>query len=127
MVSTRRAASVFGRRFAVGGFISRHDGEFVTSEAGDEVAAAHAQTQPRGHQPQQFVSRGMSQSVVDLLEAIEIETKQGEPGTYAGLVNRRRQMFLQHHAIGQAGQEGRGAPGKRSPGLSGAVPSRPRR
>ena len=54
------------------------DREFVAAESSDHVAVAQARAQTIGHRHQKPVAGGVPQAVVDVLELIEIETKNGK-------------------------------------------------
>ena len=54
-----------------GGALRQHH-ELVTSEAPDAVLLADCAGQPGPHRGQELVSRGVAQSVIDVLEVVEI-------------------------------------------------------
>jgi hypothetical protein len=65
--------------------------ELVAAEARHKVFGTQHLAQPIGHGTQQFVARGVSQRIVDLLELIEIDEQQrGQP---RGALRDRQQPF----------------------------------
>jgi len=56
------------------------DGELIASEPRDLVASAQRTAQPCTDLPQERISRRMTERVVDLLEAVEIEEQHGDSG-----------------------------------------------
>ena len=50
-----------------------HDRELVPTHARDRIGLAHYELQPFGDHLQKLVARGMTEGVVDMLEAIEVE------------------------------------------------------
>ena len=56
-----------------------HDGKFITAETRHGVTFTHAAREPFRHASQQLVAQGVAKRVVDLLEAIEIDTEQRYP------------------------------------------------
>ena len=61
------------------GNVRQQDDELVTAEPGDAVALAHDGGQPRADLLQQQVAMVMAESVVDLLEPVEVEEQQRHP------------------------------------------------
>ncbi len=55
-----------------------HDGELVAAQPRHEVLAAHATAHAVGRRLQQQVSDRMPERIVDVLEAVEIETEHGD-------------------------------------------------
>ncbi len=81
------------------------DDEFVSPEPGDDVTGPDLMLHAAGDLLEQFVPRGMSQTVVDLLEAIQVDEQHAHQGALAfgaqeGLV----QAIQQEHAVWQARQ-----------------------
>ncbi len=69
--------------------VFQNDGELVARQARNEVAAPHRQTEPGTELLEQQVARVMAETVVDLLEAIQIEKHHGHHAPAApGSVNR---------------------------------------
>ena len=95
------------------------DGEFVAAEPRQHVGCAQRRFQSLRHQPQQRVAGAMTEGIVDVLEAIEIEhqDREGrtaipelavelvEPGEEKGAVRQSGQDVglrkLEHAAVGQ--------------------------
>ena len=48
------------------------------TEADDQIRAAQRVLEPRAQLPQEFVSRGVAEGVVDLLEAVEVDEHERE-------------------------------------------------
>ena len=79
--------------------------ELVAAEARDGVALAHVLLDPLGDLAQQLVADGMSERVVDDLEAVEVEEEHGELLVVAvGLGHRERQAVAEEEAVRQVGQ-----------------------
>jgi len=77
------------------------DDELVPAEAGDGVAAAQDAFQPGADGLQQFVADGMTQGVVDDLEAVEIEEKQQAALLAAqGMFDGIGQAVVEQQAVG---------------------------
>ena len=55
--------------------LALHDGEFIAARPRHGVALAHAVAQALGDRAQQFVADMMAERIVDLFEAIKIETE----------------------------------------------------
>ena len=58
--------------------LRQDDHELVPAQARDRVGFAHACEQPRGDLAQELVAHGMTERVVDGLEAVEIEIEHGQ-------------------------------------------------
>ena len=67
-----------GARLVRSGEPYLQDREFVAAESSDHVAVAQARAQTLRHRHQKLVAGGVPQAVVDVLELIEIEIKNGE-------------------------------------------------
>lgn len=89
-----------------GGEICRQHREFVAAEARDRAARADQSLQARGDLDQQAVSGRMAEQIVDLLEAVEVETEEGH---ILGPIGACRQLklddLLEMQAIRQLGQD----------------------
>jgi hypothetical protein len=59
------------------------DGEFIAAEARDGVRFPDNGLQAAGDFPEDLVTGGMSEGIVDGLEPVEIHVKQGEVGAQA--------------------------------------------
>jgi hypothetical protein len=59
-----------------------HD-EPVTADSGDGVGRSEGVFQPLGHQQKQLVADGMTDTIIDRLEAFEVEGKDGEHIAFA--------------------------------------------
>jgi hypothetical protein len=99
--------------------------EFVAAKARDHVGGAHARAQALRHRLQKPVAGGVPQGVVDVLELIEIEIKNGD---YFRIPAHAQQGFVQalvkQHPVWQTGQR-RDAPYGRCAPQPGASPSHP--
>ena len=84
-----------GRRLLDARHRGLQDDELVAAEAGDDVGLADMAAQPVGDRAQQQVAARMAERVVDLLELVEVDEKDGDR---AGLVESRQ----------RAGPSGRG-------------------
>jgi len=81
------------------------DREFVAAESSDHVGAAQARAETLRHRRQKLVAGGVAQGVVDVLEFIEIEIKNGE---YFRVPAHAQQSFVEalvkQHPVWQTGQ-----------------------
>ena len=80
------------------------DAEFVTAETCDAVGSAQAFAQPLADLAQELVTDRMSQCVIDHLEVIEVEPKNGEGLIATQLEETIRDFLVELDAIGQTGQ-----------------------
>ena len=79
----------------------REDGELLAAEAGEQVTGAQHRLQPGGHHAQQVVPGGVAECVVDLLELVQVQQRQGQRGAVATQLVHP----AQHRAtVGQTGQ-----------------------
>jgi hypothetical protein len=78
--------------------------ELVAAEARDQVAAARALEQHRGHAHQQRVAGGVALRVVDLLEVVEVD--EDHRHVLARRIARQRLLdaIAEERAVGQSGQ-----------------------
>ncbi len=67
-----------GARLVRSGEPQLQDREFVAAESSDHVGVAQARAETLRRRPQKLVAGGVPQGVVDGLEMIEIEIKNGE-------------------------------------------------
>ena len=67
-----------------------HHGELVAAETGHRVAGPHGAADAAGRDGEQLVARGVAQGVVDLLEAVEVEQQDADPGVVAPRASRWR-------------------------------------
>ena len=91
----------------------QHD-ELVAAVPADRVGFAHHRRQPLGRQAQHLVADGVAEVVVDLLEAVEIEEQQADPGRAALRPGDRALQPVEHQdpcrragelvVLGRAGQ-----------------------
>ena len=56
--------------------VGLQDGEFISAEPGQRVADAHDPSEPFRRRLQQLIAGGVPQSVVDLLESVQVEQEQ---------------------------------------------------
>ena len=89
----------------------QHHGKFITTQAGHHVAGAHVlQCQPLGHGDQQLVAKRVTQHIVDMLEAVNIQHQDGHAalvrvGTAcAGGLDLLLHRFAKARPVRQAGQ-----------------------
>ena len=59
--------------------LALHDGKFVAAEARDRIDTAHHALQALGHRAQQRVADGMTERIVDALEAVKVEEHHRQP------------------------------------------------
>jgi len=95
-----------------------HDEEFLAAPAHEVIAVAEDGTEPAGHLLQYGVAGRVAEVVVDLLEMVEVEKEEHQPGIVAqagaivqvALISAHRQgeigldVLRQEAAIAQAGQ-----------------------
>jgi hypothetical protein len=95
-----------GEKRRVRGLVHRrHDnGELVTPEARDRIGFAGAMAQSVGNHFQELVADGMAKRIIDALEVIEIEAKDGEAFAALHSLELVLDPLAQEHAIGQIGQ-----------------------
>ena len=76
-LGVERVPQTVGRRFGVGaaGAVEQH-AELVAAEPGRDVARSQGAPQALGDDPQQLVTRGVAEEVVDALEAVEVDEEQ---------------------------------------------------
>ena len=87
------------------GDVLQQHAELVAADARDEVVAAHAGAQARGHRLQQAVADLVAEGVVHLLEVVHVEEQERRglvvpPGVRHGLAR----AVGEHGAVGQAGE-----------------------
>ena len=98
----RRARSSASLRVAQPGL---DDGEFVAAEAGQRVASAEQVLQALRRQLEQPVAGLVAEGVVDVLEAVEIEEQDREPGIGAREpVQLLVETLRKQEAVRQSGQ-----------------------
>src|SRR3569623_2018260 len=87
--------------------IVQEQAEFVAAEARERIAFAHAVEQQRGDLAQQLVARKMPDSVVDDLEAVEIEkTKRVLPTVFFAAGESLIETAFEFAPVDEAGQGG---------------------
>ncbi len=80
-------------------------GELVAAETGDRVRAAHRGHDPLGELAQQEIAGGVTEGVVDLLEAVDVEHHDGGPGAVARRARQRLLDAVDHQqTVRQVGQ-----------------------
>ena len=78
--------------------------KLVAAEARDGIGFANATAQAIGHDFQKLVADRMAERVIDLLEFVEVEIKQGNLLAALGCGKRLFELGVKAHAIGQVGQ-----------------------
>ena len=83
------------------------DGELVAAEPRHGVADADAAFKPAGDPHQQFVAGHVAETVIDDLEAVEVEEENGElePVRPLGARDRAAEPIREQGAVGQAGED----------------------
>ncbi|GGK36939.1 hypothetical protein GCM10008955_33520 [Deinococcus malanensis] len=89
--------------------VPEDDREFVTAHAGHEVAGANRLVERPGHFLVQFVANIMTQGVVDLLEAVEVDEQDAERCVFARL-ECALDLRLEMRPVRQPGQGVMGRP-----------------
>ena len=85
--------------------LGEQDGELVAAHTSHRVTGAHAAAQPRPHGLQELVPGPVSQTVVDLLEMIEVDEQHGERQPVAArMLQRQAEPVVQQGAIRQIRQ-----------------------
>ncbi len=80
-------------------------GELIATHPGHGVALANAGTQPLRHLLEDMVTRGVAETVVDRLEAVEIQKQHRNPFVPAGSqLQGSLETILEQRSIGQPGQ-----------------------
>ena len=96
-----RSASASASRLRPAG---RDQREFVAADPREDRALG-GRLQPLGYRSQQRIPDRMSENVVDLLEAVEVDAQDGEAlAARARPRERRRQMLGERRPVGQMGQ-----------------------
>jgi len=80
------------------------DGELIAAEPRQEVRFAHAAAQPLCDRFQKSVADRMTERVVHLLEAVEIEPMEGERRAFVQVAERVLERLAEMEAVGNAGQ-----------------------
>ncbi len=83
--------------------IGRHHRELVPAEPGRDIPRAHDVTQPVGEPDQDLVPNLMAEGVVDGLEAIQVDLKDGDAGQIGVALDEYDAPFLQLPAVRQPG------------------------
>ena len=85
--------------------IDADDGKLVTPEPGDGVSGSQDTLEPRRHLLQEVVTAVVAESVIDVLEAIQIEQQDAEHRLVAARGQQRlAQAVTEQRPIGEAGQ-----------------------
>ena len=80
-------------------------GEFIAAHASDEVGIAHDALQSLGHNGQWLVADGMTEAVIDRLEAVEVQVVHRKAcGGCVGVVHGHRHALEKDPAIDKPGQ-----------------------
>ena len=94
-----------GRHDRAVGHVGAHHDELVTSQTGDHVFRAQARADALAGQHEELVADCVSQTVVDLLEAVQVDEQDGQALSGAGA---RRERLVevpdQGGPVGQPGQ-----------------------
>ena len=78
--------------------------ELVAAEAGEEFALAELIAHAFGQHLQHMVADGVAMEVVDLLEAVEVDGEQGDPGADRQRGEGAVEAFEEGGAVGKAGE-----------------------
>ena len=82
-----------------------NDHELVTAESGDEVPSPHCLLQPRCDSAENDVACAVSQGVVDVLEAIDIDEDDRRPPRLVTRVSENRiEIAPEGHSVGESGE-----------------------
>ena len=95
------------QRLDIGGVagIAYHDGEFVAAQAAAHRILVHQLCETFGDTAQEAVADRVAERVVDRLEPVEIDHHEGAAARpFVRIRHRARQRFVDHQAVGQAGQ-----------------------
>ena len=85
--------------------VRQDEQELVAAHAHQQVGLADLRLQGGGHLLQHPVADEMAHGVVDRLEMIEVQRRQGErPAVTAGLLDQGGDALLEHEPVGQAGE-----------------------
>ena len=87
-------------RILVAGDAALDDGELVAAEAAYRVDLARTGFEPFSGLAQQLVTGWVTQGIVDLLEAVEVEAQHGEALTAAEALQRLVNPLSEEHAVG---------------------------
>ncbi|MCY1425710.1 hypothetical protein D9M71_415050 [compost metagenome] len=83
----------------------QQDDEFVAAQAGHGVDVAQLLAQAMGDALEQQVAHWVAETVVDVLEAVEVDEKNGAVEVVVGGFDQRQlQAALEQQAVGQAGE-----------------------
>jgi len=91
-------------RFGIVPYRSLDDREFIASQACDEITAADAPLQTRGHRFQQFVADHVSKRIVHALEFVDVDVQNSQLFARSNLRQFLPQPLMKQGAIGQIGQ-----------------------
>src|SRR5260370_9292572 len=81
-----------------------NDRKFVTAQPSDKIGLADTGPDAAGHDRQEFVADMVSERVVDALELVDVDIKQGELFAPAGSLQFALDLFAEQHPVRQVGQ-----------------------
>jgi len=94
-----------------------HEQELVATQPGQGVGGTDHGVDPLGYRAQQPIAQGMAQSVVDVLEAVEVEQEHGDHAAFAASMGQLlAEPVMQQGTVGQPGE----------PVVQGQPPNHPR-
>ena len=85
-------------------FVQQHD-ELIAAKPRHDIARPQATLQTLGHLDQQSVAVGVTERIIDDLEAVEVdEQHRALPAMAQRHLDRRAQELAEHHPVRQTGQ-----------------------
>ena len=88
-----------------GGHAPKNHRELLATEAADEVARAHVRAEHAGYVAQYLVAHQLTEALVYLVEAVQVEDQQGQRAAVAlAVVDRVPELGQQRDLVQQAGQ-----------------------
>ena len=91
-------------RFGTRAHVALEDGEFVSPEAGHRIGLTHETAQANADLLQELVAERMSEGIVDVLEVVEVQAKDGKLVTDVRPGEMLFHFYAEQMAIGQIGQ-----------------------
>ena len=101
-----RVAESSGKSFRVGGLsdLGLDHRKLVPAQSSHQIGFADTVAQAVGDRPQQIVADRMAQRIVDILEVVEIEVKNGQPLTAHDPFERLLEPLPKQHPVCEAGE-----------------------